>query len=77
MINQLFTADGPVKPFSWPKLPHAYHGSGCTLASACATRLALGDDLPSAVEYGQAYTWRSLEMAEHPGSGQWLPCRRA
>ena len=77
VTNQLFTPDEPAQRFSWPRLPHSYHGSGCTLASACAARLALGDDLPTAVDAGQVYTWRSLDMAERPGGGQWLPDRRA
>lgn len=73
--NRLFSARGGVRSFSWPRLPGHYHGSGCTLASACATRLALGDGLADAVERAQAFTWRALERATRPGGGQWLPRR--
>ena len=31
------------------------HGTGCTLASAIASRLALGDDVPTAVKAAKAY----------------------
>ena len=77
VCNQLFTAQGPCRSFRWPRLPHSYHGSGCTLASACATRLAFGDDLVTAVGAAQDFTWQALKQADRPGSGQWLPRRRA
>ena len=76
VINRLFTAEGREKSFEWPRLPHLYHGSGCTLASACATRLALGDDLATATERAQQFTWQALRRASRPGSGQWLPRRQ-
>ena len=31
------------------------HGTGCTLASAIAARLALGDDVPTAVRAAKDY----------------------
>lgn len=44
------------------------HGTGCTLASAIATHLALGVSLPDAVERGRAYLIRAIETA--PGFGK-------
>jgi hydroxymethylpyrimidine/phosphomethylpyrimidine kinase len=76
VINRLFRVEGPAKSFAWPRLPHHYHGSGCTLASACATRLALGDDLATAAERAQQFTWQALRRASRPGGGQWLPRRQ-
>jgi len=73
--NRLFTAGDPVQTFDWPRLPHPYHGSGCTLASACAARLALGDGLASAVAEAQEFTWQALKLAHQVGGGQWLPWR--
>lgn len=73
--NLLFTAGAKPRSFTWPRLPHPYHGSGCTLASACAVRLALGDGIAAAVERAQAFTWQALARATRPGSGQWLPRR--
>lgn len=75
VVNRLFDGGAAPVMFSWPRLPHRYHGSGCTLASACATRLAFGDDLEEAVGRAQEFTWRALERATRPGGGQWLPRR--
>jgi hydroxymethylpyrimidine/phosphomethylpyrimidine kinase len=75
--NLLFSRDAAPRPFSWPRLAHHYHGSGCTLASACATRLAMGDDLVAAAAAAQAFTWKALESADRVGGGQRLPRRRA
>jgi len=77
VINRLFETGERTRTFEWPLLPHTYHGSGCTLASACATRLALGDDLVGAVEQAQRFTWQALKRASRPGGGQWLPGRFA
>jgi hydroxymethylpyrimidine/phosphomethylpyrimidine kinase len=77
VINELFTVgDRPVR-YEWPRLAQRYHGSGCTLASACATRLAFGDDLSKAVVEAQEFTWQALAQATQVGSGQWLPERRS
>lgn len=73
--NQLFTADGRVEAFDWPRLARQYHGSGCTLASACATQLALGDDLRHAALEAQRFAWHALERGAPAGAGQWLPRR--
>lgn len=77
VVNRLFVPRGQAQSFDWPRLPHRYHGSGCTLASACATRLAMGDDLLTAVSEAQAFTWQALSQATRPGDGQWLPRRHA
>ena len=73
--NQLFTADGRNEAFDWPRLARQYHGSGCTLASACATQLALGDDLRHATMEAQRFAWQALERGAPAGAGQWLPRR--
>ena len=50
----------------------ATHGSGCTLSSATATRLAHGDDLPAAVRSGVDLLARAvrynLDVGEGPGA---------
>ena len=73
--NRLYNRDGSRHTFPCPRLPGSYHGSGCTLASALAGRLALGESLVSAVESALAYTWRTLRDAERPGQGQYVPRR--
>lgn len=57
------------------RLPGSYHGSGCTLASTLAGRLAHGEGLVSAVRTALDYTWRTLRDAEAPGRGQFVPRR--
>jgi len=48
--------------------PHT-HGTGCTLSSAIAARLALGDDLPAAVRAAKAYVTRAIAQAPGIGHG--------
>ncbi|AFK20361.1 bifunctional hydroxymethylpyrimidine kinase/phosphomethylpyrimidine kinase [Haloferax mediterranei ATCC 33500] len=47
----------------------ATHGSGCTLSSAIAARLARGDDLPDAVERGIEFTHAALSEPADVGEG--------
>ena len=48
--------------------PHT-HGTGCTLSSAIAARLALGDDLVSACRAAKAYVTRAIAQAPGLGKG--------
>lgn len=75
VINHLYGHDGYYESWRWPRLPHAYHGSGCTLASAIAARLAGGMGLVEAVAEAQAYTWQTLRQARRTGRGQLTPNR--
>lgn len=80
IANSLYGNHRLLKTFHWPRLPHTYHGSGCTLATAIAALLAHGGELhsdaPNSVAYrAQHYTWRSLEAAYQAGSGQRIPNR--
>jgi hydroxymethylpyrimidine/phosphomethylpyrimidine kinase len=59
----------------WPRLSGSYHGSGCTLASACAARLARGEELLTAVRGAEAYTHRTLAQAYRVGGGPLNPRR--
>ena len=63
--------------WSWPRLPDTYHGSGCTLASAIASRLARGIPLIEATSQSQQYTWDSLKQANRLGHGQAIPYRHS
>lgn len=62
--------------FEVPRLPGAYHGSGCTLASALAGYLAQGETVPDAVSLGLDFTHHCLEQARVLGAGQLFPNRR-
>ncbi len=62
--------------FSWDRLPHDYHGSGCTLASAIAALLAQGLDGFTAVNEAQDYSWHTLQHAFRISQqGQYIPNR--
>ncbi len=83
VINRLYAPDGDPHMSAWERLPGGYHGSGCTLASSIAARLALanagggdlGAPLLAAVEEGQAYTWKTLSQGLRLGRCQYLPNR--
>ena len=75
VTNRLYDARGLVREDRWQRLPGSYHGSGCTLASALAARLAKGDDVPTAAHAAQEFTWRALAAAFRSGTGQSTPNR--
>jgi len=75
VVNTLYGAAGVIRQDRWPRLPGSYHGSGCTLASAIAARLAHGDEVSEAVRRAQDYTWCALERGYRPGGGQFVPDR--
>ncbi|MDA8390719.1 MAG: hydroxymethylpyrimidine/phosphomethylpyrimidine kinase [Gammaproteobacteria bacterium] len=61
--------------FVYPRLPGRYHGSGCTLAAACAATLAQGLEPVNAIVQSLDYTYQTLRHAWHIGHGQALPDR--
>ena len=73
--NRLYLRGGQTHTFVCERLPGGYHGSGCTLASALAGRIAQGQELVSAVKSALDYTWRTLRDAEQLGRGQFVPRR--
>lgn len=75
VVNTLYDASGVVREDRWPRLPHEYHGSGCTLASAIAAYLARGLDAVAAAREAQQFTWHALEAGFAAGRGQLLPQR--
>ena len=74
--NLFLSADGSRQEFTWPRLPGVYHGSGCTLASAAAALLALGETPAVAVSRAQDYTWKALQAGWQLGRGQLIPNRQ-
>lgn len=75
IVNTLYTMNQPPQRYTWKRLPGTYHGSGCTLSSSLAVRLARGDDLPTAVREAQDYTWHTLRHARRYGRRQLHPDR--
>jgi hydroxymethylpyrimidine/phosphomethylpyrimidine kinase len=76
VVNTLYEASGKVREDRWPRLPGSYHGSGCTLASACAAQLAHGLEMADAVRAAQEFTWKSLSAGFRPADGQLIPWRK-
>lgn len=68
---------GGVERRAWrlARLPHAYHGSGCTLAAAIAARLALGEAMADALDHAQRYCHQTLAHAFPIAPGQRIPRR--
>ena len=75
VVNTLYDAAGVVREDRWPRLPGEFHGSGCTLASAIAARLAHGAAMADAVREAQDFTWHALAAGFRAGRGQLLPQR--
>jgi hydroxymethylpyrimidine/phosphomethylpyrimidine kinase len=74
VINDWFH-DGQRRSFRWPRLPGEFHGTGCTLASAIAAGLALGQPVAEAVQRAQAYVHQTLQRAYPIAQGQTIPAR--
>jgi hydroxymethylpyrimidine/phosphomethylpyrimidine kinase len=75
VVNTLYDSGGMVREDRWPRLAGAYHGSGCTLASAIAAALANGLGVPEAVRDAQEFTWQALASGFRAGTGQLIPDR--
>lgn len=75
VVNVLYGTQGLVREDRWPRLPGSYHGSGCTLASAIAARLAQGASVEDACREAQEFTWQALSAGFRPGTGQHIPDR--
>jgi len=74
--NLWFAENRYLETFSWDRLPHEYHGSGCTLASAIAALIAQGLDPFTAVNEAQDYSWNTLKHAfKISTNGQLIPHR--
>lgn len=75
VINRLYGSRRLLETFHWERLPHTYHGSGCTLAAACAATLAHDIDVLEAVSEAQDFTWQALAHGTRLGMGQHMPDR--
>lgn len=74
VINTWFGREAS-RSWTWPRLPGAFHGSGCTLASSIAAWLAQGKPVEQAIDLGQQYCQRALECAYAVAEGQRMPDR--
>ncbi len=75
VINTLYQQQGESRQWMFERLPHSYHGSGCTFASNLAGLIARGETMITAVEKAQQLTFYALKTAFFPGQGQAVPNR--
>ena len=75
VVNTLYHEQQLLETFTWERLPHSYHGSGCTLAASIAGLLAHGLEPFQAINEAQEFTWNALRHGHRPGQGQYLPDR--
>jgi hydroxymethylpyrimidine/phosphomethylpyrimidine kinase len=75
VVHTLFSNNRELQTFHNDRLPHKYHGSGCTLAASIAAQIALGQDVLGAVRQGLEYTHKTLVHANRIGMGQYHPNR--
>ena len=74
--NRLYVDGELINETRCPRLDGEYHGSGCSLASFIAGRLALGDQLKTAVQHAETWLFGVLKQAESPVlNGQKIPKR--
>lgn len=74
--NALYIQGELISETRCPRLAGEYHGSGCSLASFIAGRLAQGDVLKTAVQYAETWLFGVLKNAESPvEGGQKIPKR--
>ena len=68
-VDLLFDGDRMIR-YSGQRIPTAHtHGTGCTLASAIASRLAVGDDVPTAVHAAREYVAGAIAAGFPLGAG--------
>lgn len=74
--NALYIDGKLISETKCPRLEGEYHGSGCSLASFMAGRLAQGDALKDAVHHAETWLFGVLKNAESPvKNGQRIPKR--
>lgn len=80
VLNQWFSAGASGsngRSWIWPRLAGAFHGSGCTLASAIAALLAQGESMGEALGLAQRYCQAALASSYAIAPGQRIPNRSA
>ena len=75
VVHTLYSNHRELEQFHYERLPHKYHGSGCTLAASVAALLAIGHETISAVHNALDYTHKTLVNGRRIGMGQYHPDR--
>ena len=75
VVHTLFCNHHECKRFHYERLPHKYHGSGCTLAASLAALMTIETEVEEAVHQALDYTHKSLVHGSRIGMGQYHPDR--
>ena len=75
VVHTLFSNHHELKRYSYERLPHKYHGSGCTLAASLAALMTMESDIEDAVHQALDYTHKTLVHGTRIGMGQYHPDR--
>jgi len=75
VIHKLYQQSKTQASFKYQRLPHEYHGSGCTLAASLAAFIALELNPVKACQQALDFTYQSLQNANVLGRGQLIPNR--
>lgn len=76
-VNNRWFSGTASRSWTWPRLPGAFHGTGCTLASAISAFLANGQAMVDAIDLAQGYCHQALESSYAIADGQRIPNRTA
>ncbi len=77
IVNRLFLGDAAPEDFEMKRVSGAYHGTGCTLASAIACKRATGLPLRAGVTQAQDFVHGAVVSAHQLGASQAIPNRFA
>ena len=70
MTDRLIMPDGTVSEFTTEKIATSnLHGTGCTLSSAIASNMALGDSLPKAISKAKEYITAAIRRSVYANIG--------
>ncbi len=72
VVSRLYAEMRLVECLTFERLEGIYHGSGCTLASAIAARIAHGLESVAVIFQAEKYTFETLKNARQMGKGQFL-----
>ncbi len=75
VVHTLFSNHRELTRYSYERLPHKYHGSGCTLAASLAAMMTIEPEIENAVHQALDYTHKTLVHGKRIGMGQYHPDR--
>ena len=75
VVHTLFCNHHECKRYHYERLPHKYHGSGCTLAASLAAIMTTEQEIEPAVQRALDYTHKTLIHGKRIGMGQYHPDR--